>query len=246
MFPPLCIGRTTASIPAFQAGDAGSIPVRCSSRVSDHFSSSFLFLLTHIPGDWRYRGRHNRPQSAFLFSSLSAQHEIGTDGELLSSRWPSMQVVKMQSQWAGQRVSDTPKRQKQAAAVIFCCIIWANGPSACFHGRLAQLGEHLLCKQGGAGSSPAPSTTQQIPSSRTPVEPDVRCAQRPVTRTWCHAFLTKRVCCNQRLGKGHASFASSQNRIAGVVTGNLQERMVGVMYRNRGKPYMGSSMKYMK
>ena len=88
------IGSTTASIPAFQAGDAGSIPVRCSSRVSDHFSSSFLFLLTHIPGDWRYRGRYNRHQSAFLFSSRSAHLEFGTDGELLGSHWPSMQVVR--------------------------------------------------------------------------------------------------------------------------------------------------------
>ena len=64
---------------------------------------------------------------------------------------------------------DTPKRHKQAAAIIFCCISWANRSSACFHGRLAQLGEHLLCKQGVTGSSPVLSTMNLVRKEDTPM-----------------------------------------------------------------------------
>src|SRR5438128_731668 len=51
-------------------------------------------------------------------------------------------------------------------------------------GRVAQLGEHLLCKQGVAGSSPATSTNHPLKnqlvvsllSSRTALEPTLVCS----------------------------------------------------------------------
>src|SRR5260370_4174170 len=39
------------------------------------------------------------------------------------------------------------------------------------HGRVAQLGEHLLCKQGVAGSSPVTSTSSSLRAQRGPFGP---------------------------------------------------------------------------
>ncbi len=56
--------------------------------------------------------------------------------------------------------SSTAWRRTSTAGMLCGCYICAT------HGALAQLGEHLLCKQGVAGSIPARSTTlTKVPSA---------------------------------------------------------------------------------
>jgi hypothetical protein len=76
------------------------------------------------------------------------------------------------------------------------------------NGRVAQLGEHLLCKQGVAGSIPATSTISQVSSRRESSKLDV--AIPPVLFRYCVSCWNESRLLEKNLNQGSLQHFSEE------------------------------------